>query len=293
MTQALNSKQFADQFMEYVEDMRAHPELYKGWKSGIADLDAIMGGILRKRFYVVGGRQKGGKSALMVTVAIELNKQGVKVLYISLEMDNIEMATRVFSNQGSVDMTKFRDVQINAGDIMSLRSVQTKIASFPGYWDYGTSGINDIVKIIDEVKPDVVIVDYFQLMDSEGSKRNEGLASLSRRLKKLTLRKAPAHPVTIIVPSQVNRASIRSEQMDANAFLDTGALERDCDVALMVTDVKDENGDVVSNKRKIKIVASRVSGVGEVEVYFNGARSLMADALPQETDVRQQWYNEH
>jgi len=285
----LTSKQFVDNFMAYVEDLNEHPENYKGWKTGITDLDVLIGGVLPRKYYVVGGRQKGGKSALMVTFAISLNKQGCIVLYISLEMDNVEMGTRVFSNMGGIDMTKFRDVTISKLDVMTLRETAKVVQEFPGFWDYGTSNINTIFKQVDMFKPDVLIVDYFQLLDSEG-RRNESLANLSRRLKKLTNRK-DGHRCTVIVPSQVNRASIRADLMDANAFLDTGALERDCDVALMVKDVKDEAGDFVSNQRKIAVVASRISNVGDVSVFFNGARSLMASIVPQQTDVSNLWYN--
>ena len=289
---AINSKEFSDKLLEYANDLNKNPENYRGWRTGFPKLDILIGGILRRKFYVVGGKQKSGKSAFSATLAVNLNKQGVNVLYISLEMDNLEMAMRVFSNMAAIDMTKFRDVDISIGDLFALENASKLVELWPGFWDYGSTKIKDVEKVINETQCNVVILDYFQLMEGIATeKRREGLEGLSRRLKGLTNRKDKKQ-VTVIVPSQVNRASIRSGNMDANAFLDTGALERDCDVALMIMDVLDEDGEEISNKRKIKVVASRVSGVGEIEVYFNGARSLMADMIPEQPEVKVAWYAE-
>jgi replicative DNA helicase len=278
---AINSKEFADQLVDYAEDVKENPEKYRGWSSGIPEFDRLVGGILKRKFYVYGGPQKGGKSASMTSLAVALNKQKVTTLVVSLEMDNLEMAMRVFANVTSVDMTKFRDVKITDRDIVELKHSAENISLWPGFWDYGTSDLKDIEKLAQETKCEVLIIDYFQLLESKGSDRRQGLEEISRRLKRMTNPKDKPG-ITVIVPSQVNRESIRSNRMDANAFLGTGALERDCDVAIMISSVFDDEGEEVSNKKKLRVVASRVSGVGEVEVYFNGARSLIAGAIPEE-----------
>lgn len=281
----LTSAEFADQLLVGAKDMRDHPENYRGWKTGIAKLDNLIGGILKNRYYVIGGAQKSGKSATVITIAVNLNKQGVNVLYLSLEMDNFEIATRVFTNQSAfVTMEKFRDVNINNSDIYNLEQVANNVRKWHGFWDYGRSSINEIIKVIDECQVDVVIIDYFQLLETGTMKRQEALAKISRMLKLLTNRSDGKKRVTVILPSQLNRESIRSDAYDANAFLDTGSLERDCDVAMIIQDVKDDAGERVPNRRKIKVVASRVSDVGEVEVFFNGARSLVADFVPENTN---------
>lgn len=281
----ITSKQFSDDLIDFAIDLKENPEKYRGWRCGIPDLDRLIGGILKRKFYVLGGPQKGGKSATMTSFAISLNKQKAIVLYISLEMDNLEMGMRVFANVSSVDMTKFRDLLIDDRDLVALKQSAEHIAKWEGFWDYGTANLKDIEKAVDETNCDVLIVDYFQLMESSGGDRRQGLEDISRRLKALTNRKNKK-PITVIVPSQVNRESIRGNRMDANAFLGTGALERDCDVAIMITSVYDEDGEEVSNKKKLRVVASRVSGTGEVEVYFNGARSLIAGAIPEEDQER-------
>ncbi len=47
MQRAINSQQFAEQLVQRAIDMYEHPEQYKGWSSGVTDLDRKIGGILR------------------------------------------------------------------------------------------------------------------------------------------------------------------------------------------------------------------------------------------------------
>ena len=87
-------------------------------------------------------------------------------------------------------------------------------------------------------------------------------------------------PMAVNFAAQLNRASIRGMNIDANAFLGSGALERDMDWGLIIHDVKDEiTSRPKEHKKGITMVGSRETGVGELEVLYNGTTATIADDI--------------
>lgn len=288
------SRQLADAFLDQLRDMTEHPDRYPRWKIGIPELDRAIGGIMPGRLYYIGGEQKSGKSAFMLTCAIRLAKQNVQVGYISLEMGEHEIGGRVFAHVGQVDMTKFRDLELEEADWTKLQKAYDEICDYKAYWDYGVSTLKGIEQVVAEHPSlQVLIVDYIQLMHAQGRSRAEEIQTISRGLKALTL---GPNRLTLLVGSQLNRESLRGNMEDMHAFAQSSAIESDGDVGLLISRVKDQAGVEVPNQRRIKVAMSRVGGDNtSVDVYFNGARSYFS-AQPEttgQTDLTTSWQDVH
>lgn len=260
----LNSAQLMDAFLKEQEERHRNPEKYRGWRTGVADLDKVTGGLVRGWYFVVSGKRKSGKTAFMATLRTQLGLQGVRFLSISLEENNLQIAERQVSNVGDVDRTLFRDVALTQDDWTKVFSAAENIREWPGYWDYGVEKVEEIKKLCKDLEIEVLMVDYIQLMSASGSvNRSQEISAISRSLKLLTLQDPP---LTVVAAAQLN---------DDGDYLWSRDVGRDADVAIKLTRVNDEYGHVVDNRLKLEIADSRHSAVDDFEVMFNGARSLV------------------
>lgn len=264
MEEILTSRELVDRFIALTKSKHEHPELYRGWPIGIELFDKITGGIGRGWYVVIAGQRKAGKTSMLTTITRSFGNQGVGFLRVSLEENNMQIAERLVSNVASIDRTRFRDVILTPDDFEEMEKAGNEIGRYGGTYSYGISTVSHLNEVINVVEPEVVILDYVQLMSEPGAlSRTMEISSISRELKKMTLRDPP---LTVIAAAQLN---------DQGEYLWSRDLGRDADLAIKLTRVKDEYGKDIDHKLKLEIADSRHSDTGDFEVAFNGARSLV------------------
>lgn len=281
--ETLSTKELIKHWSAVQKDKQDHPDLYKLRSTGLKGLDHILGGgVEYGNMVIYGGEQKIGKSTLLQRTAESMGEQEEPFLYLSGEMTNTAMATRLVCSVSGVDKNKVRRMELDASDWKKIKQAETKISKYNGWWSYGFSTIKHVQQIIDEIEKDtnvtirVILVDYIQLMEHPGYRqRNEELEALSHAFKRMTI--TTGSPRLIFLAAQLNRQSIRNHVVDANSFLGTGALERDMDVGVIMTHAKDEAGNVLDNYRELIVVGSRETAVDKCRVRFNGSTSTIAD----------------
>jgi len=200
------------------------------------------------------------------------------------------MARLLFANVARMNRLKFKQLNVTEEDWESLYVAQKTIGKFPGYWVYGFNTVNDIVVALEKIEKDdgvqfeAICVDYLQLMEANkpsGNRVND-LESISRQLKALSI--DWKRPLIVNVAAQLNRASIRAGLMDSQSFHGAGAIERDMDIGIIVTDTVDEfSGNVRETIKAITVVDSRDSGTGTTEIFFDGATAFVGNMIELET----------
>jgi len=260
----IDSRQLMDEFIGNQEERAANPDKFRGWKSGIVDFDSHFGGLQRGWYYVVAGMRKSGKTAMLTTMRRELGSQRIPFLSVSLEESNMQIAERQVSLQSGVDRYRFRDIILTPEDWKRVYSAAEEIRQFEGWWSYGVETVAKIGKLVQELGVPVVFVDYVQLMRDPGAKNKvEEVGNISRDLKLLTLLNPP---VTVIAAAQLN------EQQE---YLWSRDLGRDADIGIKLTRIDDQYGHQIENKIHCEIADSRHSPYKEMDLMFNGARSLV------------------
>lgn len=291
--QTLTSKEMKHFWLERQQLRRDNPELFALVSTGLKGWDNILGGgVEYGQMLVVGGAQKSGKSTLLLHLAKTWAQQGINFLWCGAEMTNMQIGTMLFSNISGISRTKIRAIDITISDWSELLVAGEEIEDYSGYWNYGFATMGDIYKTIKEVEEKhdtrikAILIDYLQLMDAPeaGRNRTDQLAFLSRSMKKLTVNRK--EPMIVAVAAQLNRESIRGHIVDANAFLGSGAIERDMDIGVIVDPIKDEYtpGQYLPNKKKIVVVGSRETAVDNCDVFFDGATATFDD-LREETET--------
>jgi replicative DNA helicase len=228
--------------------MQHQQEMATGGKTfvttGFKQLDKKNGGFYNGQVVVIGARPSVGKSAIMGKMAMEIAKTGRKVGIISLEMSNNEIAARLASLDTNIEFWKvFRTI---ANDEQLHRSFYDKISRslvhLPIYLSDKTN-VNAVdikakaYKLKSTYGLDCLMVDYLQLVDSEGGRnynREQEVARISRHMKLL----AQELEIPIIILCQLNRDVTRRSYKDRFPKLsdlrESGAIEQDADVVMFI-----------------------------------------------------------
>lgn len=181
------------------------PNKQRGITTGLRVLDsATGGGLYPGEMWIISGRPGSGKSAMAWGVAISVAKTGKTVLGISLEMGLSELGRRFLSAKTSYPATQFRTGKGLEDKLDNIFNTADNMKDLPLFLEEKVQ-INEIglKQDIEKIRPDVVVLDYLQLMSASGKFYNrEGeIASLSRFMKLSAIE----YGLTFIVLSQLNR----------------------------------------------------------------------------------------
>ncbi len=212
-----------------------------GVATGYYDLDEITGGFQGTQLIILAARPSMGKTALALNICehviCELNKG---VLFVSLEMGELELVDRLLSSRARVDGHKLRTGKgLGQQDLAQLGRAYNELHKAPLFID-STPARNSLQITANarrlKLRKDVglIVVDYIQLVDADESRdsRQEQIAKISRRLKQL----ARELNVPVIALSQLNRAvENREDRRPRMADLrESGAIEQDADLVLLL-----------------------------------------------------------
>jgi replicative DNA helicase len=266
--QTVDSKQFAQDFIELQKKRHEHPELYHGFSTGL-DIDRFTGGIQQGWQVYIYGKPKAGKTAFLSTFATKLGKDGVPFLWIGLEETLNRTAGRIFANIANVGKDKFRDIKVEEADWGELYTAAERIASYKNtYWNYGAYTIEEINTLCNELPIEVLFIDYIQLMIGTAQNKTQEVSTFSKYLRRLANGDAIGRPITVIAAAQLN---------DDGQPLWSRDLNRDTDLCITVKGIDDGFGGFLPNKRTLDITNARDADVGAVEVGFIGKRSMLVN----------------
>jgi replicative DNA helicase len=185
-----------------------------GIKTGLAGFDNYLpAGIMPGQLGVFLAYPGIGKSWMALYFAVQAWKQGKSPLIISLEMSETEVRNRVFTIMGE-GLWSHRKLSAGHVEIEDLRRWHSKeLAGKPEFHiisnDSGGEVTPSVIRgKIDQYKPDMIIVDYLQLMSPNQKSDNETvrMKNLSRELKLMAIsEEMPIIAISSATPDDVNK----------------------------------------------------------------------------------------
>jgi replicative DNA helicase len=199
----------------YYEHVKKQNELGSvGIKTGLAGFDNYLpAGITPGQLGVFLAYPGIGKSWMALYFAVQAWKQGKSPLIISLEMSETEVRNRVFTIMGE-GLWSHRKLSSGAVETDDLRRWHKKeLQGKPEFHIISNDGAGDVSPSvirgkIDQYKPDLIIVDYLQLMSPNQKSDNETvrMKNLSRELKLLAIaEEMPIIAISSATPDDVNK----------------------------------------------------------------------------------------
>lgn len=266
----IDVSRLASQVYEKIRANRERDTLVSGLATGYLDLDKAIDGLHQGHLVIVGARPGMGKSSFMLCLALHLAKKGYKTLIFSLEMSAQELGERMFSILSGVPLSSIRSGFLSEEDMAILTDTALQIIKLPIVInDAGSLSPMDIKLNIRDVKPNVVFVDYLQLVRYEKAyaSRQEEVAYISRSLKAM----AKDLNVCVVALSQLSRnVEHRADKRPTLADLrESGQIEQDADLVMFLHRPdyykKEKNGD---NKVELILAKNRHGPTGIVNLTF-------------------------
>jgi replicative DNA helicase len=262
------------EYMEQIEALAEGETTRYGIPTGYMDLDKLLGGFQRTDLIIIAARTSVGKTSFSLNLAVNAAvKHNATVAIFSLEMSAEQLASRLLSMESGVDSPRIRSAHLNEQESRKLDAAMNHLAKAP-IWVDDTPSIpimelrSKARRLAAEHTLDMIVVDYLQLVVSEGGEsRVQELGQISRALKAL----ARELRVPILALSQLSRAvEQRTPHIPQLSDLrESGALEQDADVVLFI--YRDEKYNPDTDKKGVAdiIVAKHRNGpTGQVQLLF-------------------------
>ncbi|MFH1562319.1 MAG: DnaB-like helicase C-terminal domain-containing protein [Nitrospirota bacterium] len=260
-----------------LKEVMDDPEKHRGITTGLRVLDnATGGGLYPGEMWIICGRPGSGKSAMAWGIATSVARTGKTVLGVSLEMGLSELGRRFLSAKTSYPTNQFRTGKGLEDKLVNILDTADSMKSLPLFLEEKVR-INEVGlrQDIEKIKPNVVILDYLQLMSATGKFYNrEGeIASLSRFMKLAALE----YGLTFIVLSQLNRdlKGRASKVPQLTDLRESGSLEQDSDIVIGL--LREEGID--SGEAALYILKNRNNRIGKFSAYFDGPSMTFSDLM--------------
>lgn len=248
-----------------------------GVPSGFTDLDDLTGGFMPGDLVILAGRPSMGKTALALNFLYNMcYKYPKKAMMFSLEMTNVQLVKRLLSMDSGISGSKMKIGDLTEQEWSDLILTKVKLEKGEITLD-DTSGttVSEIRAKCRKQKVkeglDAIVIDYLQLMASDGKRENrqQEISEISRGLKGL----AKEMECPVIVLSQLSRASeIRGgdHRPQLSDLRESGAIEQDADIVMFVHRDDYYNKDSERpNQADIIVAKQRNGAVDDVAVYFD------------------------
>lgn len=239
--------------------------------TGFYTLDYLTyGGFNAGNLVILAARPSVGKTAVMLQMAKSAAIAGKSVNLFNLEMTNTELAQRFLFSTG-----KLTPLQVARGEVVwqDFEDASGEFTSKPIYLNDSASSDDEIISRItlnnQAGKCDIAFIDYLGLMQMNSkSTLAQSIADVTKRLKQT----AKACKIPIVLLCQLNRASA-SEKRAPQLFdlRDSGSIEQDADIVLMLEKSDANEGDVDMWVRK-----NRQGKAGEIKVEITSNETFTA-----------------
>lgn len=257
-------------------------EKAEGIKSGYAKIDRATNGFRRKSVLVIGARPSTGKTSFALNLVCKgFLAQGYKVAVYTLEMSAETILERIATIITDISYSRIINRQLSEAEKLKIQENIEKVKNNIRIVD-SVFTIEEICKDIEESKPDIFVVDYAQILQTQkkAESTKQRIDIISAEIKRI----AKAQNCLAVVLSQINRQSRDAPTM--SDLKESGALEQDADYVIIL------HRPFVSDKTKnpaetiLTLDKNRYGAVGRTTIYFSGNTQKFNAERQNENDKR-------
>jgi replicative DNA helicase len=243
-----------------------------GLTTGIQDLDKLTKGMFPNEFTIIGGETGGGKSSMLMQIAIENARLNIPVVIFSVEMRDIQLVSRSFAYTSNIiTASMIRDPRgLGMYELEELGKTERKVSALPIYID-DTSGLTlDQLKArvrmaVRRYKARLVIVDYMQLIQIPSIRNTtDRMELVAYGLRDVAKTEENLHVVAL---SQYGYDDNPGGKKRKRRFKGSSSIEQACQLSLDIEFDPDDDENLW-----IHINKQREGGKGKVNCRYNRSR---------------------
>ncbi len=267
-----------------------------GLPTGFVDMDNLLGGLKKSDMIVLAGRTSTGKTSFLLNIALNTFKRFRRhVAIFSLEMSHDQVTERLLAQETGISSQNLQSGRLDDNEWPCFVEISGRLAG-NGYgriWIDDTPGQTPMQlrskarRLHAQHGLDLVVVDYLQLMNSDGRRyenRNAEVTYQSKAIKNL----ARELNVPVVVSSQMSRAveQRQDKRPQLSDLRDSGSIEQDADVVMFIhrEDLVDPSSDR-KNIAEIIVAKHRKGPTGSVDLYFRQHLTQFVNAARREVTL--------
>lgn len=261
----LSEKSFEDSIEAYLKSKNGdiNPQIITHWRKFNEVVMPQKGELV-----VVGARTSIGKTTFALNFGVNAASLGQKVLFVSMEMSEAQIYDKIGAILTKRPVFEFKT---NHFDHNLFKQEMGALADNFFLEHLPKATTTDVERLVKHYKPDVLIVDYLQLMKDEGSRGETEatrLGKVSGNLKAI----ASSLNCLALVPAQLNRDNEKQKREPILSDLrDSGCIEQDADIVLLLHREKRDSQNAL-----LLIAKHRTGQTGELffDFFTNTGRML-------------------
>lgn len=231
----------ADAVLQAIEDAMYQKGPPPGVPVGLIDIDDKTGGLFPEELIIVAGRPGMGKTVYALSTAWRAARGAIEPIIFTLEMPKKQLIGRLLAMESGVPTGRQRTGKISPEEFDRLIEAKRRLGQLPIHIlddpRVTTAQIEARARSI--IKPGrryVIIIDYLQLIRSEGVNKNtnrvQELTQITRDLKLIgRILKVPVVALSQITRGVENREDKRPQLSDLR---ESGSIEQDADQVHML-----------------------------------------------------------
>lgn len=241
-----------DEFMDDLKYRAANKD--KIVRCGIPEIDSAVNVGFRPQHLTLFVADVGGhKTNLMLNVALELYDRGHSVLFIPLEMNRLDLSSRIIANKATVNYNKLAcPEEMNEKEWKRIEECKVWMDRQNRFYILDADDRTSVSQLQHEIEkrsaafqPDVVIVDYVANLKPDvrfGDRNDLEIGEILKSLRFL----GKKHKFHVISAAQMGRAAIKAMREDAGNVPDSTSIRgsheysADSDTIFGLMKVKDE-----------------------------------------------------
>jgi len=229
-------KSYTDDFVVELEERVARRGI-AGLKTGLGAFDRYLGGLQKGNLVVLAGRPGSYKSTVAAQVAINVARQGHRVLLSSPEMSAAQLISRWAFAAARVPYERFLDGTLSGEEQRAVCAAVERLKQLDIVINQsGLQSTADIRRDIIRWKPDLLIVDYLGLIyPAKDLFRHDEYRDVTETSREINAMKKEFR-LPILLLSQLNRAveSREDKKPQLSDLRSSGQVEQDADAVVLL-----------------------------------------------------------
>ncbi|MGM9544765.1 MAG: replicative DNA helicase [Romboutsia timonensis] len=217
-------------------------------KTGIPIIDKCTNGIAPSELVTIGAKSGVGKSALSLRIAVNMFQNGKKILIVSREMSQQQVAERILLSHAGISKEAYENRTFDDRDWVRIVETMEAFSTDQIMIDDKISTIAEIKQAVRKHKPDVLIVDYVQLLTPSNPRdsRERQVADISRELKKMT----SDFDMIVIQLTQLAEKGLGNYKPSGESYTrESRAIYHDSNIVIYVHHITEEKEIEIAHKR--------------------------------------------
>lgn len=282
-----NNTQHVDEFIadEIDEILKRTVNDISGIRTGFNALDDMTNGFRQGELFILGARPSMGKSALALQCALNIAKNNVAVMFLSIEMSAPMVTQRLLSLMTGINSKRLQNKVMDEYERRLISSARADLLSTNMF--ITADNRIDVHKIRAkaarlkrEHNLKIIFVDYLQMIEAKGDNRTREIGVISRGLKSI----AKELNVCVVALSSLSRAvEKRDDKRPMMSDLrESGDLESDADVVAFLyrpmyyADMS-QRMDLDTEEAELIVTKNRNGEVGECRLQFTPTKARFDD----------------